>query len=146
HDELLVDQSSARCPLIVMAVFFATVFGSFFLLMSAEEKKTPVDSFRHKVQAVPNLLRGKMGGPYHSAGNAGVGATTGATTGNAGGVAGGVEDAFKAEPPKEDHFLQRSRFGPRLGRRQSGQWQYQKEQSECTSAISTGSSRRCKCC
>lgn len=45
--------------LTLMTIFFLFVGGLFFQLTAAE-KKTPVDSLRHKVQAIPNQLRGRQ--------------------------------------------------------------------------------------
>ena len=51
--------------LILLAVAFIGLVAGIFTQLTAEEKQTPVDSLRHKVQAVPNLLRGRKYDSIH---------------------------------------------------------------------------------
>ncbi|KAL7577767.1 hypothetical protein ACA910_010525 [Epithemia clementina (nom. ined.)] len=49
--------------LLFVCVAFTGVIAGMFLKMTGEEKQRHVDSLRHKVQAVPNLLRGRKFSP-----------------------------------------------------------------------------------
>jgi len=56
-------RGSLRHVALLLVCLIVTLLGvivTLFVQMSAVEKQTPVDSLRHKVQAVPNLLRGRQ--------------------------------------------------------------------------------------